>query len=47
MFEIGDRVRVGAMVGRIVNWYFDEGNVWIVSLDGDAIECCDSMLSPA
>ncbi len=47
MFEIGDKVMVGPMVGRIVNWYFDEGNVWIVALDGDTIECCDDMLSPA
>ena len=36
MFEIGDVVFVVPMgtVGKIVNWYFDEGNVWTVRMPG-------------
>lgn len=46
MFGMNDRIVVeGYGVGRIVNWYFDEGNVWIVRLeDGTEVECCDSEL---
>lgn len=46
MFEIGDKVMVDGIVGRIVNWYFDEGNVWIVAFGNDTIECGDHDLSP-
>lgn len=47
MFEIGDKVILTdfdkPILGKIVNWYFDEGNVWIVTTDGgNTWDCCDS-----
>jgi len=48
MFEIGDMVFVVPMgcVGKIVNWQFDEGNVWTVRMPGGQHwEFCDSELS--
>ncbi len=49
MFEIGDRVIVDCdVVGRIIGWRYDEGNVWAVQItNGDIIECADDYLSPA
>lgn len=51
MFEIGDSIVVNSYttpkVGKIVNWYYDDGNVWIVNIPGHATtECSDSELSP-
>ena len=53
MFEIGDSVVMksndkigGFLVGKIVDWYFDEGNVWVVDFDGTLTDCYDSILSP-
>ena len=49
MFEIGDKVVIQtlkpAMVGKIVLWYYDEGNVWVVECDGWRFDCCESELS--
>jgi hypothetical protein len=39
MFEIGDKVRMGGISGKIVGWYFDEGDVWVVDLAGVRCEC--------
>jgi hypothetical protein len=51
MFEIGDNVNVNSFghprQGVIVDWHFDEGNVWIVEINGAKFECSDSELSPA
>lgn len=47
MFEIGDKVVVAGMAGRIVNWEYDEGNVWIVVVNGITMECADCELTPA
>ena len=51
MYEIGDYVNVNSFShprqGVVVDWYFDEGNVWIVKINGAKFECCDSELSPA
>lgn len=40
MYEIGDTVMVhandsigGYLFGKIINWYYDEGNVWLVQLN--------------
>lgn len=38
-FSIGDKVKVNGIVGEIVLWHFDEGNVWHVDLDGEVFEC--------
>jgi ribosomal protein L16 Arg81 hydroxylase len=49
MYEIGDRVVVsGSVVGKIVDWHFDEGNVWTVQLPGGHHwDFCESEISPA
>jgi hypothetical protein len=51
MYEIGDYVTIKntnpQKVGQIVNWLFDEGNVWIVVCDGETFECGDHELAPA
>ena len=39
MFSVGDKVKVNGMVGEIVLWHFDEGDVWHVDLDGEVFEC--------
>jgi hypothetical protein len=39
MYEIGDSVRMGGITGKIVNWFFDEGDVWVVNLAGVICEC--------
>jgi len=39
MYEIGDSVRMGGITGKIVNWFFDEGDVWVVNLGGVICEC--------
>lgn len=39
MFSIGDSVRMGGITGKIVNWFFDEGDVWVVNLGGVICEC--------
>lgn len=39
MYEIGDKVRLGGITGKIVDWYFDEGDVWVVDLSGVQCEC--------
>ena len=56
MFEVGDNVVVdsvvldGNMRGVIVDFYYDEGNVWVVEVDGHPgveLECGDDELTPA
>ncbi len=49
MFEVGDRVIVDCnVVGRIIGYRYDEGNVWVVLIpNGDVIECADDYLEPA
>jgi uncharacterized protein YcgI (DUF1989 family) len=44
MFEVGDTVRLGGISGKIVGWYFDEGDVWIVDLCGVRCECSTNEL---
>lgn len=39
MFALGDKVMVNGVVGEIVLWHFDEGDVWHVELDGQVYEC--------
>jgi hypothetical protein len=39
MFEIGDSVRMGGITGKIVGWFFDEGDIWVVDLAGVRCEC--------
>lgn len=51
MFEIGDKVMVNDsdIRGIIVDFYFDEGSVWVIEVDdtpGVELECCDSELAP-
>jgi hypothetical protein len=45
MFKIGDKVRLGGITGKIVDWYFDEGDVWIVDLAGVRCECSTTELN--
>lgn len=52
MFEIGDRVMLKGfdkpICGKIVGWYYDEGNVWVVTTDGgNTHDCADDDLEPA
>jgi hypothetical protein len=52
MFEIGDKVELlgfdKPIFGRIVAYYYDEGNVWEVVTDGgNRHDCCDDDLIPA
>lgn len=52
MFEVGDSVVIGDsdVRGVIVDFYFDEGNVWVIEVDdnpGVELECCDDELTPA
>ncbi len=51
MFEVGDRVVLSGfdrpIHGTIVNWEYDEGNVWIVVTDGgNTHDCYDDELTP-
>lgn len=51
MFEVGDKVMVNSYMtpkeGVIVEWFYDEGNVWVVDVKGHGkIHCCDSDLTP-
>lgn len=51
MFHVGDMIEILGLekvtVGRIVGWYYDEGNVWEVRTNGGNLwECCDDELSP-
>lgn len=54
MFEVGDRVMVNCFMtlmtpkeGKIMGWFYDEGNVWMVYVKGSGtIHCCDSELTP-
>lgn len=39
MFALGDKVKVNGMVGEIVLWHFDEGDVWHVEIDSVVYEC--------
>lgn len=41
MFALGDKVMVNGVVGEIVLWHFDEGNVWTVEIGNDRYECYD------
>lgn len=47
MFEIGDIVKIGenGEVGKITEWFYDEGNVWVVKFGEYEMLCSDSMLS--
>lgn len=52
MFEVGDKVIVNSYTtpkdGVIVEWYYDEGNVWVVRVQDQTISTfCDSELTPA
>jgi hypothetical protein len=49
MFEIGDIVKIGenGEVGKITEWFYDEGNVWVVKFGEYETLCSDSMLSIA
>lgn len=52
MFEVGDKVVLSGfdkpIMGTIVSYSYDEGNVWIVRTDGGNFwDCCDHELSPA
>lgn len=44
MYEVGDSVRLGGITGKIVRWYFDEGDVWVVDLAGVMVECSTNEL---
>ena len=51
MFEVGDNVVVDSsgVHGVIVDFYYDEGNVWVVEVDGYPgveLECSDDELTP-
>lgn len=44
-FALGDKVKVDGVVGRIILWHFDEGNVWEVeTVDGEVLDCYDEDL---
>ena len=52
MFEVGDSVMINSfdqpIRGTIVNWEYDEGNVWIVVTNGgNTHECYDDELTTA
>ena len=51
MYEIGDKVMINSFstpkTGVIILWYYDEGNVWVVEVEGARFECCDSELVAA
>ena len=52
MFEIGDNVVLKGfekkIVGRIVSYSYDEGNVWVVRTEGGNLwDCSDDEISPA
>jgi len=52
MFEVGDSVVVdgNGVRGVIVDFYYDEGNIWVVEVDGHPgveLECGDDELTPA
>jgi hypothetical protein len=51
MFEVGDKVMIKSfnppLQGVVILYYFDEGNVWVVEVDGARFECCDDELVPA
>jgi hypothetical protein len=52
MYELGDKVKIKTtnpqMVGEVVLWHYDEGNVWTVELsDGRWEDFEDHDLSPA
>jgi hypothetical protein len=51
MFEIGDSVVLKGfekrIVGKIVSYRYDEGNVWVVRTEGGNLwDCADDELSP-
>lgn len=53
MFEIGDKVLVTSFVppkeGVIIKWFFDEGNVWVVRVEDQAISTfgdCEMIPAP-
>jgi len=52
MYEIGDSVVLNGfdkkIVGKIVSYTYDEGNVWIVRTEGGNLwDCGDHEISPA
>jgi hypothetical protein len=52
MYEIGDSVMLKGfekqIVGKIVSYHYDEGNVWVVRTEGGNLwDCADHELSPA
>ena len=51
MYEIGDSVMLKGfekqIVGKIVSYHYDEGNVWVVRTDGGNLwDCSDHEISP-
>jgi len=49
MYEIGDNVVLKGfekkIVGKIVSYHYDEGNVWVVRTEGGNLwDCCDNEL---
>jgi hypothetical protein len=52
MFEISDSVMLKGfekkIVGKIVSYSYDEGNVWVVRTEGGNVwDCGDDEISPA
>jgi hypothetical protein len=52
MYEIGDSVMLKGfekkIVGKIVSYSYDEGNVWVVRTEGGNVwDCSDDEISPA
>jgi len=56
MYEVGDKVTIdpkdsvfkGLMTGVVVDWYYDDGNVWVIKMDEDGriADYYDGNLSP-
>jgi hypothetical protein len=45
LFSIGNKVKlVNGMVGEIILWHFDEGDVWHVQIDNEVYECYNDEL---
>jgi hypothetical protein len=51
MYEVGDNVLLKGfekqIVGKIVSYHYDEGNVWVVRTEGGNLwDCGDHEISP-